>query len=135
MTNYRQGKNKIVHSCSVLNIYPLLKEGKDIEHDSYEIFAKIIRELYKNELSKKNMEYLLIDALIKKSQETMSANEELFLEKISFDNESLQSLWYKMLKGSKYYNFEKNIGYPSIFEFISFYQSKKTTICMIKNIR
>lgn len=127
-----RGNNKIIYSCSALNIFPLLKDGKDKEHDCYEIFAKLIRALYEKELTKKNIEYSLIDALIKKSQETLTANEELFLEKIYFGNESLQNLWYKMLKGSKFYNLEKNIGYPSIFEFISLYNSNKVTICMQK---
>jgi hypothetical protein len=130
--NIDRGKNKVIYSCSVLNILPLLKDGKDKEHDCYEIFAKLIRAIYEKELTKKNMEYLLIDTLIKKSQEILTANEELFLEKIYFGNESLQNLWYKMLKGSKFYNLEKNIGYPSIFEFVSLYNSNKTTICMQK---
>ncbi len=124
---------KKIYECSTLNILPLLSEGKDANKDSYDIFSQIIKTFYSSLLSEKE-QIALIDSLIKNASKIIqNKEEELVLEKIVLEDR-FQRAWYQMQKGSKFYNFEKKIGYPSIFELINISQSEKKQkhICLQK---
>ena len=50
--------------------------------------------------------------------------EEFCLESIVLKDADLQDTYYKMLKGTKYYDFEKKMGTPSLLHFVKFENSK-----------
>lgn len=122
-----ENNNEEIFSCGQINIYPLLKNGKIEEKKIYEIFKKLIKMLYGRILKKENMEDYLLDKLIFITKDKKN----LHLEKIDFKDQELQILWYKMLKGTKFYDFKNNIGYPSILNFIKI-SEKKERICINK---
>lgn len=128
---------KKIYECSTLNILPLLSEGKDANRDTYDIFSQIIKTFYSSLLSE-NEQIALIDSLIKNASKIIqNKEEELVLEKIVLEDR-FQRAWYQMQKGSKFYNFEKKIGYPSIFELINISHSEKKAqknICLQKASR
>lgn len=131
----KEKKEKIktpkIYACSSLNIFPLIKNDKAQEKDLYDIFVRLIKTLYPKELVKDKMENTIADAVISSCKKKYAAKEELLLEKIDLKNPDLQLLWYKMLKGTKGYDFEKKLGLPSILSFIYLDESsKETKICI-----
>ena len=124
-------KPRKIYACSCINILPLIKNNKIEEKQTYDLLIKLITILYKNELTKDKIEYKLVDQLLIACNKKIEKKESLCLEKIDLKDPSLQPLWYKMLKGTKYYDFEKDIGLPSILEFISIDENEKhNKICI-----
>jgi hypothetical protein len=122
---------KIIYDCTLLNLYPLIVDGKIKEKPSYELLSSLIKILYYQEIKDDKMVNRLIDALITSCKKTREEKQEICLLKIDLKDKELQSLWYKMLKGTKYYNFEKKIGFPSILEYVTFIPTKtKNKICL-----
>ena len=80
------------------------------------------------------MEYKLVDNIILTCKDLLKKNEEISLEKLVLKDPSFQLLWYKMLKGTKYYDFKNKTGMPSILEFITIKEtsSQKNKICIPK---
>ena len=55
------------------------------------------------------------------------------MEKLIFKDQKLQNIWYKLLKGTKNYDFDKKTGYPSILDFITVEEnSHNNKICIKK---
>lgn len=124
-------KTAKIYACSCLNIFPLIKNDKAQEKELYDLFTKLIKTLYQKELSKQKIENTIADALISSCKKKYEAKEEIQLEKIDLKDPALQTLWYKMLKGTKGYDFEKNIGLPSILSFIYLEDNaKENKICI-----
>ncbi len=90
---------------------------------SYELFAKLLRILYHDNLFQnleKKIEYTLIDHLLvacKNFKHTHPLNE-ISLPKLSLDNKHLQRIYYHMLKGTNNYSLEEKIGYPSLLDYV-----------------
>lgn len=119
-------KNLKIYECSLLNLNPLLEnENKTL----YELFAKLFKNCYPSLFQKQRAEYLFLDELISILKDKSSKGEEIILEKISFKDELFQDNWYHMLKGSKYYDFDSQIGSKSILELMTI-KDKKNKICV-----
>ena len=134
-------KENKIYDCARINILPLLENGRKSEKKLYEIVLKLVKNTYFKNSKEKNISSIFLNNLIKSSQNRVkekikasqsriSQTKELVLEKIIFKNENFQRIWYQMLKGSKFYDLKKNIGYPSILEFISL--SSQNKICLHK---
>ena len=108
-----------------LNIYPLFIEEKANCKDFYEITASLIKRCYENcTFYKKDLEYQFLDQLIEICKSKIQKDQTIYLQKIQFNDPTLQFCWYKVLKGSKIYNFAHHEGFPSLLDLI---EAKKTT--------
>jgi hypothetical protein len=130
-----------IYDCARINVLPLLENGKNSEKELYNIMIKLLKNTYFKNSKEKNIASIFLNNLIKSSKKSLkekiktsqtkiSQTKEITLEKITFENENFQRIWYQMLKGSKFFDPEKNIGYPSILEFISITSHNK--ICLHK---
>lgn len=126
-------KDKVeIHGCSQLNIYPLfLEENKN----TYELLARLIKHVYKDtstfkNTNEKNLEYKLIDQIILAGKNLIKNKQEVELPKLKLQNEKYQQLYYRMLKGTKFYDPNKNIGIPSLLDVITINSSTSNRICL-----
>jgi hypothetical protein len=107
-----------------LNVFLLFLKGKEDQKELYDIFINLLKKLYENKnffSEQKNSISITFfaDKVIEKAHKFLNSKKgDLQLEKLNFDNDAFQLVYYKVLKGSKLYNPEKNFGYPSIFDFI-----------------
>ncbi len=115
---------------SKLNLSALLDEAVvDIhQHPIYPIAAKLIRLLYEGtslipEKAAPNWETTLLDAMIAKGKQR---KEREHLADLFPDDPSLQSLFYKMAKGTNQYKLSgKKQGIPPLGQFLSVKPEKK----------
>jgi len=108
-----------------INIYHL---SKDIENqkDLYNLTTSLIKTLYSNKsFYKKNLEHELISQILKAIENQSKDNKNLQLANLILKNDSFQKTYYKILKGTKFYDFEKNIGSASLLDFIKFENSNQ----------
>jgi hypothetical protein len=106
---------------------PLAKDDTEFKtHPLYEPLANLLRILYqKNLFSKPNtpgrVEYLLLDAIVKKIRKYPDAE---LLSDLCPDDPRLKAIYYKMLKGTNQYSPEK--GIPPFSDFFSMEKSGKS---------
>jgi hypothetical protein len=106
-----------ITELSSLNISSLFTSKSPI---LYEISAKLIRALYKEapffkEAKIPQLEYRLLDSMIAKAKANKKA---IHLWELSPDEEELQPIFYKMLKGTHF-------SYPSLGDYITFDRNKE----------
>lgn len=109
---------KKIYPCAQINVTPLLKKGKE-EIYLYDLMNKLITSLYPKKF------HQILDKLLSNYKNSS-------LQTISFNKESDRKLWYQMLQGTKFYDFEKKIGYPSILEFIYLGKDVPQKLCICK---
>jgi hypothetical protein len=104
---------------SRLNIHTLLHKAPNKqlpkEFSLYEVCAKVMRALYKDEsffCEISDAEYHILDKLIEKKQETLHFTTPDQLGSVHFDDEALQKIFYHMLKGTK--------NAPSLLNYLTF---------------
>ncbi len=99
-TNSRHLKDKNhqrIYFCSQLNLYPLFKQGKELQKQRFILFARLLKNFYPDFLSPKKAEFL-ISKLIEKSKPLLEKDQSLDLKKIDLSDEKLQMIFYQMLK-------------------------------------
>ena len=76
----------------------------------------------------KNLEYLIVDEILKavRKEKNTDPNKKIYLEKL--DLKDLQPIFYKMLKGTKIYDFEKKVGYPSLLDMVDIDSLKNISV-------
>jgi len=114
----RTKKVELNRECSKINIWPLVQEGRETHPLLYEITAKMIRTFYSPlKGKKKRFEYHFLDALLKAAR-VLDQKGEMALEKIDLEDEALQKIYYRMLKGTKQWDLAANVGYPPLLDYI-----------------
>ncbi|HSX27120.1 MAG TPA: hypothetical protein VLE89_08975 [Chlamydiales bacterium] len=107
---------KLNQECARLNLWPLIQEGREAHPLLYELTAKLLATFYKPLFEKKTrFEYYFLDQLLLLAK--LQKESPFVLEKISFPD-SLQPLYYKMLKGTKEWDLMAGVGYPSLLDYI-----------------
>lgn len=111
---------EINKECSRLNLWPLIQEGRESHTALYELAAKMIRTFYDPLLPKeKRFEYRFLNVWLASAKKCIQGEEGAFsLEKITLLDSDLQKIYYKMLKGTKKWDLEENIGYPPLQDYI-----------------
>lgn len=107
--------------CAKLNLWPLFEEGPEAHPVLYELAAKMIRTFYSTQ---KQFEYRLLDALLKGGKEAIQNQSHFALEKIDLHDTDLQHFYYKMLKGTKKWSLDAQVGYPSLLDYVKAHPSK-----------
>lgn len=125
-------KCKRIYTCSQLNIYPLLKEGKQKQPELFLLFKRFLNHFYKPFFDQKGLDEHLIDSLIEQMQPLLlkDAYTEISLASLVFKDQTLQKLFYQILKGSGNYRGEE--GYPALFDYVKVTKREKAKICLAK---
>lgn len=94
------------------------------EHPLYESLTELLRTLYGRTLfsKKEGIEHTMAKALLLSAKQNPSATE---LTAIYPQDKALQELYYKMLRGTTYYDLEKKEGIPPLSHFFSLQPSTK----------
>lgn len=117
--------------CAKINLWPLIQEGREAHPALYELTLNLLRLFYEPLFpAKKNRESYFLNALLTSAKSFSSTNAPIALEKIDLENPSLQKLYYKMLKGTKTWNLQKQTGFPPLLEYIKAAPSKDK-ICLL----
>src|SRR3990167_4923179 len=112
--------------CARLNLWPLVQEGKDSHPFLYERIAHLIREFYGPLSSEKRFEYHMLDLLISQIQEKpLSA-----LEKLPLKNPAMQTIYYRMLKGTKTWDLSTHTGIPPLLDYLKIEPAIDPKVCL-----
>ncbi len=115
-----------------INIYPLLKEGIETHKDLYYLLSSLIKSLYSDKnFYKNNLENNIVNNMIKDAKKKFEDSDDINLAQLNMNNQDLQLNYYKMLKGSKLYNFENKSGVASLLDFICAYPTSEVKIPII----
>ncbi|MFN0065002.1 MAG: hypothetical protein ACKVOH_02060 [Chlamydiales bacterium] len=104
-----------------LNLYGLLTDSHPTAHPLYEQTAELLRHLYGKQLfftQVPRAEYRLLDLLIERKEIAKSFFFPDELGSLEFYDETIQKMFYRMLKGN-----QGEGGYPSLLYFLSFDKS------------
>ena len=116
--------------CAKLNLWPLVQEGKEAHPFLYETALKLLDTYYGKFFfqEKPQEKVLFLNSLLVKSKQAIQ-NEKFSLEKLSFSPKFKES-YYRMLKGTKTWDPEKEMGYPSLLDVIKVEEApSKICIC------
>ncbi len=115
--------------CARLNLWPLIQEGREEHPLLYDAAIKLLDTFYGPSLfaGKPQTKALFLHDFIKKAKIAIQKNQ-FCLEKLSLDP-SFQVQYYKMLKGTKEWNLEEGLGYPSLLDMIKV-EEAPSKICL-----
>lgn len=107
-----------------VNIYKLGVEKKENHKELYNLVARLIKNLYSNKsFYHNNLENIILDNILK-AIENQKNDKNISPSKLVLKTQDLQKVYYKMLKGSKFYDFEKGQGTASLVDFLKIENSK-----------
>ncbi len=121
---------KIHPEKAKINIYLLVKDKKDNQKETYNLLLSLIKTLYSNQsFYKKDFENIFLDNILAAFENQIKKKQELNFETLILKDGSLKDIYYKIIKGTKFYDFEKKIGCPSLLDFVKI-ENTKTLIPM-----
>lgn len=125
LTNYGNESSKV-------NIYKAF-EGNEFEKNQFE---KILFYYYSNApfLTKKNELHALTDALIKKGQKLLKAQQKITFDSIIPDDQNLQELYFHIRKGSKNFSYENLEYFPALEKVFSLDEKQKDTFLFFQDL-
>lgn len=102
-----------------VNIYQLVIDKKENQKELSNILASLIKTLYsKQSFYKKDFEKKLLDNILTAFESQIEKKQELNFETLTLKDGSLKNIYYKIIKGTKFYDFENKIGCPSLLDFV-----------------
>ena len=116
----KKEKNRKIHPENAkINIYQLAIEKKEKQKDTYNLIASLIKTLYSNQsFYKKGFENVLLNNILTAFENQIEKKQDLNFETLILKDGSLKNSYYKIIKGTKFYDFEKKIGCPSLLDFV-----------------
>ena len=124
-SNANEKSRNINSQYAKINIYPLVFEKKENHKELYKLTASMIKTLYSNQVFYTNrFEYQLLDNIILAFQNQIKKKKELNFANLTLRKQNTQKNYYRILKGTKFYDFEKKTGTPSLLDFVKFENSK-----------
>lgn len=120
---------KRIYTCSQLNLYPLLKEGSEKQNDLFILFQRLLKYFYPGFFTEKNSAQNFILQMIQAFQGLLQKDPKADLERLAFEDQNLQLLYYRLIKGSG----QKNAGhYPALLDYVKIAKDEKAKICLKK---
>jgi len=108
-----------------INIYPLIMDEKENQIELYNLIASLIKTLYSNKsFYKNNLEKDLLNNILYALEIQVKKNNSLHLANLFLKDSTLQNIYYKILKGTKFYDFDKEIGLPSLLDYVKIENTK-----------
>jgi hypothetical protein len=110
---------KIKPHYGKINIYKLIVDKKENQKELYKMLQLLVKELYNDKsFYEKGFEKALVENIISALKNQKKQGNELQLETLILKDANLQKIYYKILKGTKYYDYEQNMGLASLLDFI-----------------
>lgn len=121
-----QEKNRQINIQNAkINIYPLVMDKKENHPRLYDLTASLMRTLYRGKnFYRKNFEKEILNSVLSAFEIQLKKDKDPHLSNLFLKNTALQKDYYKILKGTKYYDFSKNIGTPSLLDYMKFEKSE-----------
>lgn len=115
--------------CARLNLWPLIEGGREEHPFLYDIALQFLDTFYGHPIFNgvPQAKVLFLNDFLKKAKIAIQKNQ-FSLEKLTLVP-SLQLQYYKMLKGTKEWDIEKKIGYPSLLDIIKV-EETPSKICL-----
>ncbi len=129
-------EKKILNSdCARLNLWPLVLDGREEQPILYELAARLLRIFYSQHLfeNKARFEYVFLDQFLlaaKKASQKPEASTSFLMEKLTFKESRFQTLYYKMLKGTKEWDLPHKFGYPTLLDYVKL-EPEEEKICLL----
>lgn len=119
-------KSRIIRpQYAKINIYPLVFEKKENHKELYNLIASMIKTLYSNQDFYTNrFEYQLLDNMLVAFKNQRKKKKEIDFANLTLRNDKIQKNYYRILKGTKYSDFAKQTGTPSLLDFVKIENSK-----------
>jgi hypothetical protein len=115
----KQDEPDMNRTCSRINLWPLIQDGRESHPALYELAAKLIRTFYGQiHTGEKRFEYQFLDLLISSSKTSLKEDGKLSLEKLTLLKPEYQRVYYKMLKGTKNWDLREGLGYPPLQDYV-----------------
>lgn len=110
--------------CARINLLPLIEEGKENKSALYEVAQNMIKVCYGDQLFEGNLQAVkkFLDTFLKECAKNPSVE----LEKLSLHNDAMQTIYYRMLKGTK----KLEGGFPSLLDLIKI-EKGDSTVCLV----
>ncbi len=123
----KKEKTREVHiENAKINIYQLVIDKKEKQKNTYNLIASLIKTLYSNQNFYKNgFENDILNNILVAFENQIEKKQNLNFETLILKDGSLKNIYYKIIKGTKFYDFEKKIGCPSILDFVKIENSKE----------
>ncbi len=114
-------KREINIQNAKINIYPLVMEKKENCPELYKLVISLVKTLYSDKsFYKTNLEKVILDNILAAFEIQLKKDKDLHLANLFLKDSSLQKTYYRILKGTKFYDFDKKIGIPSLLDYIKF---------------
>jgi len=127
LSDNRKVKTRIINPENAkINIYQLVIDKKEKQKDTYNLVASLIKTLYSNQnFYKKGIENDILNNILVAFESQIEKKQNLNFETLILKDGSFKNIYYKIIKGTKFYDFEKKIGCPSILDFVKIENSKE----------
>ncbi|MCX6989348.1 MAG: hypothetical protein NTZ52_07655 [Chlamydiae bacterium] len=127
-SSHRTAQNLSLHSK--FNIAPFLSAGAESPQIAF-MLQSLLEQLYGHtafikEAGIDNVFYEIVNLMQINGKKQSSVSE---LQDLSFEQEPLKTLFYKMLKGSGYYDLATQQGHPPLSDFLSIEKEENHSIC------
>lgn len=121
--------------CARLNLWPLVIDGREEHPILYELAARLFRIFYSQHLfeNKARFEYVFLDQFLlaaKAASQKKKASTSFLMEKLAFKENRFQTLYYKMLKGTKEWDLTHRFGYPTLLDYVKL-EPEEEKICLL----
>lgn len=118
-SNTQEEKRQVHPDRAKINIYQLVQEKKENQKELYNVIASLIKELYSNQtFYKQDLEHKILNNILSAFDSQINNKQELSFETLIIADNSLKNTYYKIIKGTKFYDFEKKTGCPSFLDFV-----------------
>jgi|GEM_PF-4013301 len=128
-------KSNTPRDCARLNLFPLLNIQIVKDDLRYKLALHFLHTHYsklsmlKDQKSDKIFEKLL-NQIIQAGKNALTENKLYSLEKLSLQDPFLDKLFFEMLRGSNYYNYDSEQGYPRLYSYLSMDPNENKSICL-----
>lgn len=104
-----------------INIYPIVVDRKENQPELYNLVLSLMHTLYCDKsFYYPNFEKEILNNILSAIDIQLKNDKDLHLSNLIFKDSFLQKKYYKILKGTKFYDFDNNIGVPSLLDYIKF---------------
>lgn len=104
-----------------VNIYPLVVNNKDTQIELYNLAAALIHTLYADQsFYTKHFEKTLINNILSSFETQLKKDKDIQISNLVLQDPLLQKNYYKILKGTKFFDHDKKIGTPSLLDYIKY---------------
>ncbi len=121
----KKWKKQTFCSCSKMDLSFFLHKKNLSLDPSYLLFKRLLSNVYGSLFQK-----IHVEAFLEELHKTLleSKKDPFSWENVTFKSEEMQLIFYRMIKGTKFYNRSRKEGFPSLLKLITI--KKEDTLCL-----